>query len=709
MKSSRPKNYFFEKIFYLTQNNSHIVLISFVLLFLLSVLGLRTSKIELDIYDVFDPHFQSSSDLFKIKKNYESDSQIIMLIHFKKDPKAKDLCEVLRGIKKIERFPEVDRINSVWTLRRPALSESKIWYRRQLEDPCNLHPDQIFKYTDELRRSHFRHLVPTYGNNMFLFDFVLNKSGPLNEYVEKIMKEGELLASPQDFKLKVHYLGNGSTHYYFKKILFEDSIYNLLVIMIMILLLRFFYGTWRSGIYLSLTLVASGVVLYGVLSIFGGTINILTNNLFLMTAVAGAADFIFVTQDQLKGNYERSFLTLIKPCFFTTLTTIVGFLSLNTSDLSIIKQFGNGAALGALCEWAMIFLFLPSFLKVFHLKEVWVNPSKAYSFRAFDKLESFVLPKFVLWGGVCLMFISIPSFFYLNDQDSPVDNLPSHHPLRKGHQVFKKNFNWEGQVYLYFPEIPEEEQTKAILSSLSRANLIYRIESPDELLKEWTRDLPSLKKELIKRDLTSSPLWKQYYSSAGDLRVPIYLYHQDLHSLRSIRDIVHKTCQGKCRLAGQRVVYLEYGEKISKTMIESFALSIFLVLMILLWLLKTENKLTYFFPLVISALMGPLAILSLLSLFQIPVTIVTSIFLAVMVGLAGDNAIQFLYGSEGELSSGVQGKARSSIVVTILMMAGSSMFLFQSLIPMKIMGGLFISGFLINLIGDLWGLKRLLK
>ncbi len=698
---------FFKKVFYFTQNNSRFVLFLFVILFILSALGLKSSKIELDIYDVYDPNFRGSSDLFQMKTHYVSDSQVIMLFVFEKDPKAKDLCDLSKGIKNIERFPEVDTIHSVWSLRRPVKTESKIWYQRMLKDPCSLHPNDLFTYTDEIRKSHFGHLVPTKGNNMFLFDVAISESGPLEEYVEKIIKEGDLLA--QSKELKVHFLGNGSTRYYFKKILFEDSLYNILVVFIMILLLRFFYGTWRSGIYLTLTLVASGVVLYGVLSIFGGTINILTNNLFLMTAVAGAADFIFVTQDQLKGNDEQSFISLMTPCFFTTLTTIVGFLSLNTSDLPIIRQFGNGAALGALCEWAMMFLFLPSMLKFFGLEKVWVNSSKAYSFKAIDKIERFVMPKFVLWGFFFLMGISIPSFFYLNDQDSPVDNLPTHHPLRLGHQVFKKSFNWEGQVYLYFPEILNEEETESILSSLSRSNLIYRMESPDLLLKEWTQDLPLLKKELVKRDLTSSPLWKQYYSNAGELRVPIYLYRQDLHSLRSLRDRVERTCQGKCRIAGQRVVYLEYGEKISKTMIESFALSIFFVLMILLWLLRIENKLTYFLPLALSSLMGPLAILSLISLFQIPVTIVTSIFLAVMVGLAGDNAIQFLFGSEGDLSSGVQGKASSSIVVTILMMAGSLMFLFQSLLPMKIIGGLFILGFLINLVGDLWGLKRLLK
>lgn|GEM_PF-3912078 len=709
MKLIAPSFSFFRQLFDLTQKRSLLFITCFLLLFVISFLGLRTSKIELDIYYVFDPHFQSSIDLFEMKNSYQSDSQVILLVSFDEDPRYKDLCHLSEWIKKIERLPEVNTIHSIWSLRRPVISDSKLWYRKQLDDPCQLNPEDTFRYTDDLKKSHFRHLIPSRGHRLFLFDFVLNEDGPLDQYVDNIMKEGTSFQSLTNVKMDLHYLGNGSTRYYFKKIFLEDSVYNLLVVLIIIFLLRIFYGTWRSGIYLTITLVASGIVLYGFLGLFGGTINILTNNLFLMTAVAGAADFIFVTQDQLRGEYDESFQNLITPCFFTTLTTIVGFLSLNTSDLSIIKQFGNGAALGALCEWAMMFLFLPSMLKLLKLNVVWVDPKKAFSFPGFNKLERMKLPRPVLWFFLVLMGISIPSFFFLNNQDSPVDNLPKEHPLRKGHEVFKNSFDWEGQVYLYFPERVNSHLQEQILSQLSQSRFIARIESPQDLLNDWTHSFPELKKELVSRDLTSSTLWERYYSSSGSLRIPVYLYHQDLHSLQGIRNQVNNICKRVCRLAGQRVVYLEYGEKISRTMIESFAVSIILVLMILFWLLKIKNKLKYFFPLVISSLMGPLAILSLLSIFQIPVTIVTSIFLAVMVGLAGDNAIQFLFGSDGELSSGVEGKARSSIIVTFLMIAGSAMFLFQSLIPMKIIGGLFIFGFLINLIGDLWGLKSLLK
>ncbi len=282
-------------------------------MFILSIVGLKFSKFELDIYDVFDPHFQSSSDLFEMKKKYAGDSQVVLFFNFKNDPKASELCLLSDWIKKIERSPEVHEVHSIWTLRRPEIFESRLLYKKQLQDPCTLNPEERFRYPEGLKTSHFRHLIPSKGNNMFLFDVVFDGSYHLEEQVEKIITESHLFLKDSKLNLNVHFMGNGSTRYYFKKILFHDSLYNLLVILVMILLLRFFYGTWRSGVYLTMTLIASGSVLYGALALLGGSINILTNNLFLMTAVAGAADFIFVTHDQLHGDYEKSFLRMITP------------------------------------------------------------------------------------------------------------------------------------------------------------------------------------------------------------------------------------------------------------------------------------------------------------------------------------------------------------------------------------------------------------
>ncbi len=707
---AKHSNHFriFNKILSLVQGWPRLTLFGFVVLLAFSAYGLKFSKLELDIYDVYDPNFQSSIDLSDIKDVYSDKSQMLVAFQFKTIPKAHELCRVHRWSKDLLQYEEINNITSLWSLRAPKNEDEKLWYPKTLSDPCLLNPSDEFDIKQEFSTSFFRHLVSATGSKDLVFDITFSGNDSSSSQVQYVIDETDKYVKTNFKDVKIRYLGLSASRHYFKKIMFKDSIYNLLVILIIMVLLRFIYGTWLSGFYLVLTLVTSCIVLYGALAWTGIPINILTNNLFLMTAVAGTADFVFVTQNQMKGKYQDSLTDMIAPCFFTTLTTVIGFLSLNTSDLNLIKQFGNGAALGALAEWTMLFMFMPALLKVLGKEKIWVNPEKAISTKWLDSIEKLSMPKGTIFVFAVMMVLSVPAFFFLNDQDSPVMNLPKSHVLRSGYEDFRKKFLWQGQVHLFFPETPSLELHKEIVSKLKNSKLIYRIEDPEELAEEWTKNVPPLRQDLIRRELSGTPLWERYYSSTGQLRIPLYLFDQDLHSLRKLRDEVQRICKDSCRLAGQRVVYLEYGEKISKTMIESFAVSIVLVIGILGALLHSQGKLRYFWPVTLSALMGPLVTLTLISIFQIPVTLITSIFLAVMVGLAGDNAIQYLL-APGDLNTGIESRARASIIVTIIMMIGSSMFILQTLLPMKILGMLFVFGFLINLVGDFWGLKGLLS
>lgn len=697
----------FQKVLKFAQNRAHLVLLIFTILFAVAGWGLKFSKLELDIYDVFDPNFQSSIDLADMKEFYSDRTQMLVQFEFAETPHAGEICKIIKWSKSINNYREVKNITSIWSLRNPKSANEKLWYPKSLTEPCDLDPTTPYVIKDHFSQSFFRHLISRTGSQDLVFDITFSGDSSSMVQVQYVIDETNKFLAKDLGKVKAHFLGLAGSRYYFKKIMFEDGIYNILVVLIIFIFMRLIYGTWISGWYLILTLIGSTLILYGTLALTGIPINILTNNLFLMTAVAGTADFIFVTQSQMKRNYQESFQKLITPCFFTTLTTVIGFLSLNTSDLTLIKQFGNGAALGSMAEWIMLFIFLPALLKVLNKEKVWVNPDKAISVKWFDKIENLSLPPKALPLFGILMVLSVPAFFFLNDYDSPIENLPKNHILRSGYESFKNKFSWQGQVYLYFPEkLPLTDQQR-ILTSIQKSKLIYRIENPQDLVEEWTKGLPPLRQDLIQRELGMTPLWRRYYSNFDQVRIPLYLYEQDLHTLRALRDFVQKICHSNCRLAGQRVVYLEYGEKISKTMIESFAVSIFLVICILGWLLKVEGKFQHFWPVTLSSLMGPLTTLTLIALFQVPVTLITSIFLAIMVGLAGDNAIQYLL-AEGDLNAGIDDRARGSLMVTLVMILGSSMFILQTLLPMKILGCLFIFGFFINLLGDLWGLKGLL-
>lgn len=691
-----------------TQRRAGLTVSLFFILIAVCIWGLKFTKLELDIYDVYDPHFQSSVDLFEMKQFYEDQAQVLVSFSFKDIPTAGDACKLLNWSKHIVRNQDIKNVTSLWSLRAPKMVDNKLWYPKTLNDPCTLPPQERFNLSEIFSKSFFGHLVSRSGSQDLVFDVSFSEAGANLKQIQALMDYTDSFIKKDVPSSSVRYLGLATSRYYFRKIMQKDSIFSLIVLLIILIFMRVIYGTWKSGGYLILTLIGAGIILYGGMALMGMPIDILTNNLFLMTAVSGTADFIFVTQAQLTMNYQDSLKKLIRPCFFTSLTTIIGFLSLNTSELSLIQRFGNGAAIGGIAEWMMLFLFLPALLKLLNKEKVWVNPDKALASKWIEKIEKLTLPGWSLKLLLLMMILSVPAFFLLNDQDSPVLNLPKDHVMRVGYEKFQKQFGWQGQVFLYFPVTPTVDKQEAILSKIRQLDMVYRVEDPEEIAFEWTKEFPPLKQDLIRRELSMTPLWEKYYSSEGTLRVPMYLKEQDLHSLRNLRDEVTPICGEDCRLAGQRVVYLEYGEKISKTMIESFAVSILLVIGILAYLLWSVGKLQHFWAVTLSSLMGPLVILTIIGIFQIPVTLITSIFLAVMVGLAGDNAIQFMLTDDENLERGIESRARASIMVTLVMILASAMFLLQTLKPMKILGLLFVLGFFINLVGDLFGLKGLL-
>ncbi len=700
---------FLRRLPMLSLRNPRVVLGFLTLALALGVMGLSRLKIDLDIYESFDPDFQSSRDLHQLRQSYRENSQLIIVFEFSDAASAGDLCRLRGWEREALASREVKSITSLWSQRTPRVDGQKLWYPTTLPDPCTLEASSMPDLRSIFRGSSYSQFVSRRGTQDILFDVTYRNRRFDSHEVAETMEMARDFIKAQGLNARVHFLGAAASRYHFFKIMYRDALLSTLVVFILILALRAIAGTWRSGAILTGTLLFTGVILYGGLGLAGIPVNILTNNLFLMTAVAGTADFLFVTQAQTSDDYNGSFCNLSTPCFFTTLTTMLGFISLNTSSIDLIKDFGNGAALGAMAEWVMIFFFLPVVLRLTRQDRSWIDPKRAWTFGWLRRFVHLRPPATVLGIGVILMVLALPSFFFLNVEDSPIENLPRNHEFRLSTEYFRRQFGWDGQVYVYFPAEPSREKYAKVVGSLRGLPLVMGIEDPEKIASEWTQGQTPIRADLLRRELALSPLWLRFHSPSNELRLPIYLGAQNLTALKSVRDAVSQICGGECRLAGQRVVYLEYGETISKTMIESFGVSLVLVIATLGWLLKRHGRLSDFIPIAVSSLLGPGITLTLMALFQVPVTLVTSIFLAVMVGLAGDNAIQYLFADESDLELGMDRRSTASVLVTFAMMAASSVFLIQTLSPMRILGGLFMVGFLINLLGDLWGLRGLLR
>ncbi len=84
------------------------------------------------------------------------------------------------------------------------------------------------------------------------------------------------------------------------------------------------------------------------------------------------------------------------PVFLTTLTTVIGFLSLNASDSPPFRVLGNLVAFGVSCAFVYSMLLLPAVLSILPLRARRLLPEKTLFFERFG---AFVVAKrrFLLW------------------------------------------------------------------------------------------------------------------------------------------------------------------------------------------------------------------------------------------------------------------------------------------------------------------------
>ena len=82
---------------------------------------------------------------------------------------------------------------------------------------------------------------------------------------------------------------------------------------------------------------------------------------------------------------------VLTPCFLTSLTTAVGFISLVVSDIPPIKEFGYVASFGMVFEFFFSFMLLPPLLLLCKPEKVFIHDSQDKGFNAFlTGLSNFV-------------------------------------------------------------------------------------------------------------------------------------------------------------------------------------------------------------------------------------------------------------------------------------------------------------------------------
>jgi predicted RND superfamily exporter protein len=552
----------------------------------------------------------------------------------------------------------------------------------------------------------------------FTHDFQISHLDEHNFVTEKLVPFLENLherARDLPKGIKVHWLGDA--HYQFEMargLVFNNSL-NLFIVIFILLIFRLLFGTWRSGFLFLLTLIYSCSVIVLLMSIFNVPIDILNNSLFLLLAVSSLGDFIFLSQHEVDHEHaERpwamTFKELILPCFFTSFTTFIGFISLCTSEVEIVSRLGLWAGLSGLVEWITTLLVMPALLRFFFKNKTWVNPRKVWKLLPMRKIHRYSLPRWICRLLLLAFFFAPFTFQRMNISDIPNDLFKKDNPFYRSVEYLFETRGFKGEASLVFEDKDQELFNQKVLEDLKKHPNVARIENPYEMLSYFTKGLTPEEERVMKSGLKETPQFQRFFSDSR-IRAVIYLKEGELRDVVELRRLVKsKYCsKGECSLSGVLVAYAEFSQSVSKTLLSSFLLSFVLVFITILLLCYYTANMKYAFPLLASSLWGVAVTLILLYMFQVKINFVTSVVVAMMVGMNGDNTIQFILGGmEKGIYQGVRERAQGSIVTAFILIISSVTFLFYYFEPPAVFGRLLMAGFLASLVGDLWILKGLL-
>ncbi len=92
--------------------------------------------------------------------------------------------------------------------------------------------------------------------------------------------------------------------------------------------------------------------------------------------------------------------------FLTSLTTVIGFLSMNFSEVPPFRDLGNVVAIGVIAAWVYSVVFLPAFMAVIKVR---TKPAKTHTGQVMEHLGNFVVAKRrpLFWGMTVITLVLV--------------------------------------------------------------------------------------------------------------------------------------------------------------------------------------------------------------------------------------------------------------------------------------------------------------
>jgi len=604
-------------------------LILLIILNIVFFVGLFKIRINADFTLFMSKNSKYMKILDRMEEIFQSNDQFNVVIELDEDPYSID------GLKKIRNVEEkLKNLDGVLNVISPIPEEIPIGFKKIDVSEIN---QENYKYVvNFLSMIETDNITKKDGKYYVMFYVVPSE--------KKILKELDKVL--QDIP---HYFGG--TRY------LEEKIFDYLIFLIFTLppaaiITVFLVFKWRLGsmkaTFFSVFPAGIGALwTMGFLGWYKGEISILTILAPIFTIVMGSADGLhFVSHFlDLKENRKKddALIETLRSTgvamILTTVTTVVGFLSLSFINSESLAEMALISSIGISFAGIATWLFLPIILLNSELKAT-KQESRISSF-----FESFLGKKSII-VSLLLLIVFLPGLYMLNTEFYMIDMYKNTTEVKKNMDKIQNVFGISVPVYAYF-------ETSFDPIEPSFANKVLQIEETlrnngNKVISFY--DLVSnINEKILKRE--------GYPQNIGQARILLNLipsvYENFLDRERKAGRVlifppeiskeslnkIESNVEEPLKVTGVPYIMKEMNEVIIPQQIKSLILAVFLVFIIVLIRFKNLKKA---FVSIIPISLTLIVLFGFMGYARIKLSIITATMGSIVVGVGIDYAIHFV-------------------------------------------------------------------
>ena len=648
---------------------------------IVGISGLQTLK-KLSIDNSLGIWFLEEDPSYKAyieyQETYGSDEIFIVMlpVFYALEQKNVDLLRALNN--SLDSMPFVQTAYSLAKAKYPVIAGKKVSFRPLYEEKRS--EKSIKKLWGDMPEV-MSQLVSKDFKNLFLY-VQLRPTPSIEKDRKDIAQEIETVISR--YFESYHITGPPVLNEAYNKGIYKESLlFGGLTVLVITLMLLWFLPSKK---YLLIALFSVGTpisILFGMISGFGYSLNMISMLIPTILMVYSVSDVVHLiniydreayglaTIDRLSAAIKKSFT----PCFYTTLTTFVGYFALYLSPLPAFKNMGLFTCIGLVLSYVLVYLITiigVSFMKAAKpvekaIREEEVPKPKTPKQTALVSWINATTSRYnlnIITGFSALLMLGI---FAITKVEINTDSLnllaegPAKEDLRKVEAQLEGSSRLQLEISSasgstvmnkksleLLRSFQEEIATNPLITApISVVNMAAFLEKRNPALKGMAvseQDAAQLLRSLENNDNQFFKLFSEDLSSMG---ITLSLPQMKTAQLEQVIESVKKTFQSHfdpteytLKVNGFAVVFAGLNKFILATQLKSF-FAAFIAAFICLWLFIRQIRTTL---LVLIPNILPLAVLAILMwLFKIPLDVTTAMITPIMLGIAMDDTIHLIY------------------------------------------------------------------